>query len=60
VVDTRIAYRILGGKPLRKRQLRRLIRRSVDNIKMDLREVDCDDERRMELAQDHVQWQALC
>ena len=27
--------------------------------KMDLREIGCEDGRWMELAQDHVQWQAL-
>jgi hypothetical protein len=31
----------------------------VDNIKMDYREVGCEDERWMELDQDCVQWQAL-
>jgi hypothetical protein len=33
----RIAYRILVGKPEGKEPLGRPIRRSVDNIKMDLR-----------------------
>jgi hypothetical protein len=33
------AYRILVGKPKGKRPLRRPIRRWVDNIKMDLREI---------------------
>jgi hypothetical protein len=30
-----------------------------DNIRMDLREICCEDGRCMELAQDRVQWQAL-
>jgi hypothetical protein len=34
--ETRNAYRILVGKPERKRPLGRPIRRWVDNIKMDL------------------------
>jgi hypothetical protein len=29
------------------------------NVKMDLREICCEDGRWMELAQDRVQWQAL-
>jgi hypothetical protein len=33
------AYRILVGKPEGKRPVRRPSRRSVDNIKMDLREI---------------------
>jgi uncharacterized protein with HEPN domain len=31
----------------------------VDNIKMDLREIGCEDGRWMELAQDRVQWRAF-
>jgi hypothetical protein len=37
--ETRNAYRILVGKPERKRPLGRLKRRWVDNIKMDLRDI---------------------
>jgi hypothetical protein len=36
------AYRILAGKPERKRSLGRPRRRWVDNIKMDLREIRWD------------------
>jgi hypothetical protein len=36
--EMRNAYRILVGKPERKRSLGRPRRRSVDNIKMDLEE----------------------
>jgi hypothetical protein len=36
----RNACRILVGKPEEKRPLRRLRRRWVDNIKMDLREIE--------------------
>jgi hypothetical protein len=37
--DKRTAYRILVGKPERKRPLGRPRRRWVDNIKIDLREI---------------------
>jgi hypothetical protein len=37
--EKRNAYRILLGKPERKRPLGRPTRRSVDNIKMDLRNI---------------------
>ena len=52
-------YRVLVGKPERKRPLGRPRRRWEDNIKMDLQEVrgDCEDWR--ELAQDRDRWQAL-
>jgi hypothetical protein len=43
-------YRILMGKPLRKRPLRSLRRKLEDNIKVDLKE----DRRGMELAQDRT------
>jgi hypothetical protein len=36
------AYRILMGKPERKRPLGRQSRKLVDNIKMDLREIEWD------------------
>jgi hypothetical protein len=39
--EKRNAYRILVGKPEEKRQLGRPTRRWVDNIKMDLREIEC-------------------
>ncbi|KAJ4431085.1 hypothetical protein ANN_19680, partial [Periplaneta americana] len=41
--ESRNAYRVLVGKPERKRPLGRLRRRWEDNIKMDLREVGYDD-----------------
>jgi hypothetical protein len=41
-VKKRNSYRILVGKPDGKRPLGRPRRRSVDNIKMDLREVGWD------------------
>jgi hypothetical protein len=42
IVEKRKAYRILMGKPKGKRPLGRSIRRWVDNIKMDLREIGWD------------------
>ena len=52
-------YRVLVGKPERKRQMGRSRRIWKDNIKMDLQEVggSCGDW--MELAQDREKWQAL-
>jgi hypothetical protein len=38
--EKRNAYRLLVGKPEEKRPLGRPIRRLVDNIKMDLREIE--------------------
>jgi hypothetical protein len=40
ILRTRNAYKILVGKPEGKRPLGRTRRRSVDNIKIDLREID--------------------
>jgi hypothetical protein len=40
--ETRNAYRILVGRPEGKRQLGKPRRRSVDNVKMDLREIGWD------------------
>jgi hypothetical protein len=56
---TRNAYRILVGKPEKKRPLERPRRRWVDNIKMDLRETEWDGIDWIELAQDRDQWSAL-
>jgi len=49
----------LAVKSLGKRPLERLRRKCEDNIKIHLREVDCQNEMWMELAQDRVQWQTL-
>jgi hypothetical protein len=53
------AYKILMGKPEEKRLLGRPRRRWVDNIKMDLRERECDGIYCTDLAQDRVQWRTL-
>jgi hypothetical protein len=57
--ETRNAYRILVGKPERKRPLGIPRRRWVDNIKMDLREIGWNGRDWIELAQDRDQWRAV-
>jgi hypothetical protein len=52
-------YRILAGKPERKRQLGRPRRRWVDNVKMDLREIGWDGVDWIDTAQVMDQWRAL-
>ena len=56
--QSRNAYRVLVGKPERKRPLGRPRRRWEYNIKMDLREVGCDPGEWIDLAEDRDQWQA--
>jgi hypothetical protein len=57
--ETRNAYRILVGKPERKRPLRRSRRRWVNYIKTDLREIGWDGMDWIGLAQNRDQWRAL-
>jgi hypothetical protein len=57
--EKRNVYRILVGKPEEKRPLGRPIRRWVDNIKMDLREMGWDGMDWIDLAQDRDRWMAL-
>jgi hypothetical protein len=57
--EKRVVYRVLVGKPERKRPLGRPRRRWEDNIKMDLQEVRCGDMDWIELARDRDMWQAL-
>ena len=52
-------YRVLVGKPEGRRPLVRPRRRWEDNIRMDLREVECRCVDWMELAQDRDRWRAL-
>jgi hypothetical protein len=52
--ETRNAYRSLVKKPLEKQCLGRPIRKQKDNMKMECREIGCEDGRRMELAQEWV------
>jgi hypothetical protein len=55
----RNAYRLLVGKPERKRPLRRPRRRWVDNIRMDIRDVGWGDVNWIGLAQDRNRWRAV-
>jgi hypothetical protein len=57
--EKRNMYRLLAGKPERKRPLRRPRRRWVDNIRMDLGEVGCGDVDWIGLAQDRNRRRAL-
>jgi hypothetical protein len=54
-----VVYRVLVGKPERKRPLGRPRRRWDDNIKADLQEVGCGGMDLIELAQDRDRWRAL-
>ena len=56
--QSRNAYRVLVGKPERKKPLGRPRRRWEDNIKMDLREVGFDYGEWIDLAEDRDQWRA--
>ena len=57
--EGRGVYRVLVGKPEERRPLGRPRRRWEDNIRMDLREVECRCVDWMELAQDRDRWRAL-
>jgi hypothetical protein len=57
--EKRNAYRVLVGKPERKRPLGRPRRRWVDNIRMDLGEVGWGGVDWIGLAQDRNRWRAL-
>jgi hypothetical protein len=56
---TRIAYKMLVGKPEWRRPLGTTRRRWRDNIRMYLREIGWEGVDRMHLTQDRDQWQAL-
>jgi hypothetical protein len=57
--ESRGVYRVLVGKPQRKRPLGRPWHRWEDNIKMDLQEVGCGGMDWIDLAQDRDSWWAL-
>jgi len=57
--EERGVYRVLVGKPERKRPLGRPRRRWVDNIRMDLQEVGCGYMDWIGRAQDRDRWRTL-
>jgi hypothetical protein len=59
MVEKRNAYRLLVGKPERKRPLGRPRRGWVDNIRMDLGKAGWGDVDWIGLAKDRNRWRAL-
>jgi hypothetical protein len=57
--EKRNAYRVLVGKPEGKSPLEKPRRRSMDNIKMDLRVIGWGGMDWIDLAQDRDQWRTL-
>jgi hypothetical protein len=57
--EKRNVYRLLVGKPEGKRPLRRLRRRWIDNVKMDLLDIGVCVVDWIGLAQDRYRWRAL-
>ena len=57
--DERGVYKVLVGKPERRRPLGRPRCRWVDNIRMDLQEVGCGYMDWIGLAQDRDRWRTL-
>ena len=57
--EERGVYRVLVGKPERKKSLGRPRRRWVDNIRIDLQEVECGYMDWIGLAQDRDTWRTL-
>jgi hypothetical protein len=58
--EGRIVYRVLVGRPERKRPPGRHRRRWEDNIKMDLREIGIDGANWIRLAHDRVPVAGFC
>jgi hypothetical protein len=57
--EERNVYRVLMGKPERKRPLGRPRCRLEDGIRMDLREIGWESVEWIQLAQDRDRWRAL-
>jgi hypothetical protein len=57
--EGRGAYRILVGKPKRRRPLGRPRRRCEDNIEMDLQEMGWEVVDGIDMAQDRARWRAI-
>jgi hypothetical protein len=58
-MEGRGVYRVLVGRPERKRPLGRPRRRWEDNIKLDLGEIGIDGANWIQLSEDRVQWRAF-
>ena len=56
--EGRSAFKILTGKPTRKRPLGRPRRRWEDNIRMDLKEIGIDTRKWVDTAEDRDYWRA--
>jgi hypothetical protein len=59
MVEVRNAYRILVGRPERKRPLERPKLRCQDNIRMGLREIGWEVVGWLHVAQDRDRWRAV-
>jgi hypothetical protein len=57
--ENRNAYRILVGKPERKRPLGMPRYMCVDNIKMNIREIECGSTEWIDLVQNRDHWRAI-
>jgi hypothetical protein len=57
--EMKYAFKILCTKTEGKRPLGRLMHRKQDNIKMDLKEKECEDVHWIHVTQDRIQWQGL-
>jgi hypothetical protein len=57
--EKRNAYRILVGKPEGRKPVGRQICGWAENIKIDLKEIECDVVDWLNLAQDRDQWRVL-
>jgi hypothetical protein len=57
--ESRGVYRVLVGKLERKRPLGRSRHRLKHNIKMDIKEVECEGKDWIDVAQDRDKWWAL-
>ena len=57
--ESRSAYKMLIGKPIRNILLGRPYRRGEDNIRIDHKEIGIDSRNRVDSAQDRDYWRTL-